>query len=115
MTDNASSKEILEVEQTNGFWIKIAASVITAGIMAIVSMSYKTTTQIAIIQTDVTYVRETLKNFNSRLTRLENYTFTDKDAEQLVTWTELKLETLKVQVRSNKAELENMRRKVNDK
>lgn len=115
MADNVSNKEILRAEQANSFWIKIAGGVLTAGIIAMVSMSYKTTTQIAVMQTDVTYVRETLKSFDTRLTRLENSTFTGKDAEQLKTWTELKLEALKVQIQSNKTELENIRRNANDK
>lgn len=111
MTDRVTNQE---AELANGFWLKIAGGILTAGILTMVSMSYKVTTQIVVMQTDVTYIRETLKSFDTRLTRLENSTFTSKDAEQLKTWTELKLEALKVQIQFNKTEVGNIRNRRNE-
>lgn len=115
MSGNVTNKEILQAELTNSFWIKVAGGVLTAGIVAMTSMVYKTTTQIAVMQTDVTYVRQTLKSFDSRLTRLETFTFTNKDAEQLKTWTSLKLEAMKIQIQSNKTTIDSIRKDIHGK
>jgi hypothetical protein len=86
----------------NGFWVKLAGGIMLAGILAIISLSYSLVTKIAVIQTDVTYVREALKNYDIRIAYLESSTLNSKDAEQLKTWTELKLEAIKIQIEQYK-------------
>lgn len=102
-------------EYKDSFWLKVAGGILTSGIVAIVSISYKTTTQLAVMQTDVTYVRDSLKSFDSRLSRLENSTFTGKDAEQLKTWTELKLEALRIRLNELESRTDNIGRSNNVK
>ena len=104
MTDKKLSED-----KSASFWLKVAGGVLTAGFGFMITMSYKTTERLAVIQTDVTYVRETLRNFDTRLTRLENSAFIARDAEQLKSWTELKLEAVKVQVKHNRNKIEDVK------
>lgn len=97
----------------NEFWTKILAVILTTGILAVIAMTYEITGQTATIHSDVSYIKETIKDFNERLTRLEHSAFTSKDGEQLKTWTELKLEALKIQIQSNKTEMENLKDLIN--
>lgn len=96
-------------------WAKIAIGVISAIVISIITLSYEATTQLAIMQADVNHAKASMLSTSERLFRLENNSLKSEDMMRLKTWTELKLQPLATEVHHNKADLEMIRKVLDEK
>ncbi len=83
--------------------IKVADGILITGILAAI-------TQLAVVQTDITHMKDGLKNVAAKMSQLEKSMLTGKDAEQLIALINARFEVVNVRIASNEKKIDIIRR-----
>ncbi len=81
------------------FQLKVAHGVLITGILAAIA-------QLAVVQTDITHMKDGLKNVAEKMSQLEKTMLTGKDAEQLIALINAKFEAVNARIDSNEKKID---------
>lgn len=76
---------------SNGLFNKIVSGVLTAGMVSLFTLSYNITSEIAVIETEIQYIKDTLDKIDKRLSTAETSFVTVREQHQNQQIIDLKL------------------------
>ncbi len=87
--------------------LKVSDGILITGILAVI-------TQLAVVQTDITHIKDGLKSVAVRMSKLEDSMLTSKDAEQLIALRDAKFEAVNARIDSTENKIDTIRQKLDE-